>query len=100
VLQTRKGSASGRSLEHQLPAFALRNIGGVDHHAEQEAFGIHEDMAFDAHQLLVAVKAAHAAHEGLDRLTVDERRARGGITTGMETGELPQVRMDFGPGPI
>jgi hypothetical protein len=41
----------------------------MDHHAEQEAFGIHQNAPFAANQLLVPVVAAQPAHERLDRRT-------------------------------
>jgi hypothetical protein len=72
----------------------------VDHHAEQEAFGIDQNVAFDAHQLVVAIIAAPAAQERLDRLAIDNGCARGGISSSREAGELPQVGMDCDPGAI
>ncbi len=51
-------------------------------------------------RLLVSVEAPHAAHQGLDRLAVDNGSARGGIAAGMETRQLVQLAVDAGPGAI
>lgn len=57
-------------------------------------------MAFAPDQLLVAVKAAHAAHQRLDRLAIDDRGARGRIAPGMQARQFAQVRMDLDPGAV
>lgn len=75
-------------LQHALVAFAVGNAGRMLHHAEQEAFRIHQNVPFDAHQLLGAVKAAHAAHQGLDRLAIKNGRAGGRIAAGMQPRPL------------
>lgn len=98
LLQAGKGSAC--RLEHPLAAFAVGNTGRVDGHRKQEAFGIHQDMLFADHQLLVAVVAAQPAQQRLDRLAINDRGARGGIPTRMEAGQFAQVHMNLAPGPI
>src|SRR5215472_1092976 len=49
---------------------------------------------------LVPVIAAHAAHQGLHRLTVDNRRTRGRVAAGMESCPFAQLRVDLDPGSI
>jgi hypothetical protein len=61
---------------------------------------IDQDMPFDAHQLLVPIKSPYAAHEGFDRLTIDNGGTGRRIPSGMQPGQLPQTGMNLDPGAI
>jgi hypothetical protein len=69
----------------------------VGHHAKQEAFGIDQQMALAPHHTLVPIEAAHAAHERLDRLAVNDGGAGRGIPAGMQPRQLAQLAMDLSP---
>jgi hypothetical protein len=52
------GEHDVQSRQHQRHPVAIRDVGGMDDHLEQEALGVNEDMALAAVDFLAAVIAA------------------------------------------
>jgi hypothetical protein len=98
VRQARKGRAC--RLKHALATLAVGDAGGMDHHAEEEAVSVDEDVPFAADQLFVPIIAAQPTHQGLHRLAIDTCSAGRGISAGMPPRQLAQLGMDLDPGPI
>ena len=65
--------------------------------SEQEALRIHQDMALAPGKLLAAIRPAHTAHERLDRLAIGNHCTRGGVSSCMQPGRCPQLRIDADP---
>jgi hypothetical protein len=72
----------------------------MNHDGKQEALGADQDVPFASSQFLAAVKPAHSSHQRFDRLTVNDCGAGSGVTSSMEAGQLPQLRMNADPRPI
>jgi len=81
-------------------AVAVLDIGGMDDGADQKAFGVGEDMALPARDLLARVKAPDsAAFRGLHRLAVDDAGAWGSLPPDLLARRHQQRVVDRGPQP-
>ena len=65
-------------IEHQGGSVAVLHVGGVDAHLEDQAIGIHQEMAFASHDLLARIIAPHSAPASCAHaLAIQDRGRRG-----------------------
>ena len=62
------GQALAHRVEDQPRASAIRDIGGMDHHAEHVPLGVDQDVPLTPKQFRGPIEAAQPAPQCLDRL--------------------------------
>ena len=66
-------------IQHERGPIAVLHVGGVDAHLEDQAIGIHQQMAFASHDLLARIVAAHSAPASRAHALAVQDRGRGGF---------------------